>query len=103
MNMTNTMGLIYEVVNSAETFDQLSQAILKSSDSDGNIRGRTNSFNAYKMANNCIDIGKSEYPNFNKLTREFGIRQQAIYLKHYEKSSYIPRQRASDYIDEFDS
>ena len=85
MDMTNTMGLIYEVVNSAETFDQLAKAIIQSSDSDGNIKGRTNSFSADRMANKCIEVGKSEHPEFNTLTRAFGIRQQAIYLKHYEK------------------
>lgn len=74
----------YELVNSCETRQALKDAIMAFAEEDGSIRGRTRSFNAARMAEN-VDavVGGQEIPNV--LTREFGIRQQALYLNWYHK------------------
>lgn len=68
---------IYDRVNASETLDELAEIIESLADSNGDIQGRSRKFNAEKMALFCrhfnIDIS-------NALTREYGIRQQAIYL-----------------------
>ena len=46
------------------------------------ILGRKKTFDAIKMAENCHSVIKRGFPP-NLLTREFGIRQQALYLKYY--------------------
>lgn len=72
----------YEAVNRCETLDELAEVILSFADEDGNIQGRVRKFNAEMMANACRN-----YPEFPKniLTREFGIRQQAMYIEYYNK------------------
>lgn len=71
---------IYDKVNQCETFEQLALIIESLADEEGYIQGRTRKFNAKKMAQYCrnFNIG---YPNI--LTREFGIRQQAMYIHYY--------------------
>ena len=76
----------YELVNTAESIIQLEQAILSLADEDGMIRGRTQKFDAAWMASKVKEIVIDEgWSNPNNLTREFGIRQQALYLRYYEK------------------
>lgn len=70
----------YEAVNKAETFEELAQVIESFADEDGKIKGRTRSFDAKKMADACRIY--SDLPR-NILTREFGIRQQAMYIDYY--------------------
>lgn len=73
---------MYDLVNKCETTEQLSNAILTIAEDDM-IKGRSKSFDAEKMANNVSRVVKGELiPNV--LTREFGIRQQALYLQYYE-------------------
>ena len=48
---------------------------------NGSIQGRTKLFSAKKMAMFCRDF-KYQLPN--SLTREFGIRQQAMYIIYYD-------------------
>jgi len=72
----------YEIVNSAESLDQLSTAILFINDSNGDIRGRNRMFNGVKMAAMCYQVPKLPY---SVLTRNYGIRQQAMYIVHYEE------------------
>ena len=72
----------FELVNKAETFDELAKAILEIAE-DGEISGRSRLFQAKKMANHCTLEIFSVLPE--TLTRAYGIRQQAFYLKHYEK------------------
>ena len=67
----------YDTVNACETLEELSKVILSFADSDGMIQGRTKKFKAKKMAHACMAMGILK-PNM--LTREFGIRQQAIYI-----------------------
>lgn len=73
---------IYDKVNACETLVELSKVILELSDEDGNIQGRTKKFNAERMADHCRNFSMFE-PNV--LTREFGIRQQAMYIAYYSK------------------
>ena len=72
----------YELINKCETDNELAQAILLLSDKEGIIKGKNKAFNAIKMAENCHSVIKRGFPP-NLLTREFGIRQQALYLKYY--------------------
>jgi hypothetical protein len=70
----------YEAVNKCETFEELANMIESFADEDGMIQERVNKFDATEMAKLCRD-----YPNYprNVLTREFGIRQQAMYIEYY--------------------
>lgn len=73
---------IYDKVNACETLVELSKIILELADEDGNIQGRTRKFNAERMADHCRNFSMFAA---NTLTREFGIRQQAMYLSYYSK------------------
>jgi len=81
--MRQNIGSKYEKINQAETFAELSQAILEIADKDGNIQGRNILFSAERLPRKCLELKDAEYKNWNLLTREYGIRQQAIYLNHY--------------------
>ena len=75
----------FQLVNSCETSQELADAIIKMADPEtGEIKGRTRSFDAKRMSNNVFGVINGHY-EFNVLTREWGIRQQAMYLIHYEK------------------
>ncbi len=82
MNRRN-IGSKFEEINRAETFAQLSQAILNIADRDGNIQGRNILFSAKELSQQCLELRDDEHKNWNLLTREYGIRQQAIYLDYY--------------------
>lgn len=71
---------IYDKVNQCETLEDLSKIILELADKNGEIQGRTRRFDAAKMAERCLFF-KNHIPNV--LTREFGIRQQAMYILYY--------------------
>lgn len=79
----------FEAVNAAEDFKQLAEAIRNIAE-DGQIRGRTRFFDAEKMAAACenfptyMDMGRP-----NVLTREYGIRQQAMYLDYYSRINHL--------------
>lgn len=72
----------FQAVNKCETIAQLQSLILEFADSDGNIQGRTRKFNAEKIAKGAMQYFLSEDPP-SVLTREFGIRQQAMHIKHF--------------------
>jgi len=72
----------YERVNSCETVKQLEDAILSFANENNVIKGRQISFNALTMASCVLGVVKGESTP-NLLTREFGIRQQALYLRLY--------------------
>jgi hypothetical protein len=72
----------YELVNKAESIKELEDAILAFADDYGEIQGRTRSFNAAKMSSYVESVVKGSWANV--LTREFGIRQQALYLREYK-------------------
>jgi hypothetical protein len=72
----------YELINKCETDNELAQAILLLSDKEGMVKGRNKAFAAEKMAGSCHLVINKNYPP-NLLTREYGIRQQALYIKYY--------------------
>jgi hypothetical protein len=72
----------WQLVNQAETQDQLADVIAKLTDSEGMIQGRVKKHNASQMIIGLNLYMKDQIAS-NILTREFGIRQQAIYLKHF--------------------
>ena len=69
-------------MNQCEDAEELSEAILAASE-DGIIQGRKRPFDANKMAGYVAPVIAGSLPA-NVLTREFGIRQQALYIKYYE-------------------
>lgn len=75
---------IYDRVNQCTSFEDLAKVIRDLADEDGMIQGRTRKFDANKMADACLRFKEymaSGWPNI--LTREYGIRQQAMYLDFY--------------------
>jgi hypothetical protein len=71
----------YDLINSQESLKGLAAAIRSFAEADGMIQGRTRRFDAEKMAKACLQF-RNYTPNV--LTREFGIRQQAMYIVYYE-------------------
>jgi len=74
----------WQLVNQCETQAQLSDVITKFADPEGMIQGRQRKFDAGKMIIGLNYFMTDEMPA-NVLTREYGIRQQAIYLKTFNK------------------
>ena len=74
----------WQLVNQAETKTQLAFIINKLADPEGMIHGRKREFDASKMIIG-LDLFMKDVMPANVLTREFGIRQQAIYLKIFNK------------------
>jgi hypothetical protein len=72
----------YQAVNNCETLEQLAEVILSFADEDGNIQGRSRKFSASEMASACLEYDLAYH---NSLTREYGIRQQAMYIIFYNK------------------
>lgn len=66
-------------VNEAKSLEELADIILSLADNDGMIQGKTDKFNAERMAAHCLDF---QLHNANVLTRMYGIRQQAMYLTY---------------------
>jgi len=74
----------WQAVNQCETRLQLACVINNLEDSEGMIQGRERKFDAAKMIIGLNHFMADEMPA-NVLTREYGIRQQAIYLKTFYK------------------
>jgi len=73
----------FQAVNACETAEELAEVVLSFADSEGLIKGRSRMFDAQRMANNVYYVINQEaIPNL--LTREFGIRQQALYIQFYK-------------------
>lgn len=72
----------YEAVNRCETFDELAEVILSIGSALGSVPGRTRDFQADKMVEGLLGFAGDVFPP-NVLTRRWGIRQQAMYIKHY--------------------
>jgi hypothetical protein len=73
----------FVLVNGCENAEALSAAITSLSDENGNIKGRSRTFSGTKMASYVPSVISGSV-SANCLTREFGIRQQAIYIKYYQ-------------------
>lgn len=74
----------WQAVNQCENQAQLADLIAKFADEDGMIQGRERKFDASKMIIGLSYFMVDQMPA-NVLTREYGIRQQAIYLKIFNK------------------
>tara|TARA_R110000782_G_scaffold106562_2_gene194846 strand:+ start:174 stop:416 length:243 start_codon:yes stop_codon:yes gene_type:complete len=73
----------WQLVNQAETIQTLAFIINKLADPEGMIQGRSKKFDASKMIIG-LNLFMEDTMPANVLTREFGIRQQAIYLKTFK-------------------
>lgn len=73
----------YKLINKAETIEELKEAMEAISEK-GMIKGRRKSYIADKMIAMVDFIYNDNYP-LNFLTRNYGIRQQMLYLLHYNK------------------
>lgn len=71
----------YDAVNATTTLEELAETIQSFADENRQIQGRNRTFNADKMAIACRNFSKLP-PNV--LTRNYGIRQQAMMLSYYE-------------------
>jgi hypothetical protein len=71
----------YQAVNACETAGELEKAILSIAE-DGQVPGRSSPKNAETQAS-YVKLVLTGYPA-NILTRSYGIRQQALYIKYYE-------------------
>jgi hypothetical protein len=74
----------WQEVNQCETPQGLGFLIISLADDKGMIQGRERKFDASRMAT-ALQIFMEDEAPANVLTREFGIRQQAIYLKSLNK------------------
>lgn len=73
----------YEAVNQAESLKALADTIRSFADDNGKVTGRERFFEAEKMAKNCESFNTG-WPT--SLTRNYGIRQQAIMLRMQNKA-----------------
>ena len=74
----------YETVNAAATLEELQAVVLKLNDENGLIQGRSEKYPVEMMAHN-VRLVVDEGHRANLLTRSYGIRQQALYLREYTK------------------
>lgn len=74
---------VFEKVNQTESLEELSRVILELANKQGLIKGRTGFFNADLMARHCRNFMNFEPSTYRFLTREFGIRAQAMLLRSY--------------------
>ncbi len=74
---------IYKAVNKCETHEELALVIESLTDEHNMIQGRTRTLNGRLMAAACRGGLSRKNPQF--LTREWGIRQQALYIDLYKK------------------
>ncbi len=73
----------FQLINQCETVEELADAILKISGGI-EIKGRFISFDAEKMSKRVAQVVNEDLiPNV--LTRQYGIRQQALYIKFYQR------------------
>lgn len=74
----------YEAVNKCETLKELAEVIRSFADDNDEIQGRSIKLNASNMVRVCEDPSLLvTFPNF--LTRQWGIRQQAMYIMYYDQ------------------
>lgn len=72
---------IYERVNQCESYEELADVIESLTDIHGLIEGRSQALDGDVMAQKCRDFENVSNPSW--LTRRYGIRQQAMYIKYY--------------------
>jgi len=72
----------YQLINSSESVEDLQRNIELISDDTGHIKGSMNYFNASTQAL-AVRVFMEDACRSTMLTRSYGIRRQAIYLKFY--------------------
>jgi hypothetical protein len=72
----------FKLVNSCETAEELSKAIIECSN-NGIIKGKLIDFDALLMSDRVYRV-INENLTPSTLTRNWGIRQQALYIKYYK-------------------
>lgn len=72
----------WQTINACKSLEQLGIAIIHISGPSQIIQGTSKEFDAIKMATYAANF--NDYPD-NYLTRNYGIRQQAIYLSKKRK------------------
>ena len=72
----------YQLINKCETVEQLAEAMQNIAE-DGYIKGRIKSFKVDEMINGLKLFIEDKAPQ-NVLTREYSIRQQAMYIKSWK-------------------
>lgn len=82
MENTITELALWQRVNSTETLDELKSAILACANENGIIQGKARPFDANRMVGRVDDVAAGTQP-INTLTRNYGIRQQFMYLSYY--------------------
>lgn len=84
----------YQAVNDTKSLEELADVIESFADEYGQIQGKYELHDAGLMAERCrklvgFDLWKSYITlgriRLGQLTRKYGIRQQAIYLKTYKR------------------
>lgn len=74
----------YNKVNLCKTHEELAEVIESLADKNGMIQGRTSKFISENMANFCRNFNAIyKSGQINLLTRNFGIRQQALMIHYY--------------------
>ena len=72
----------FQLINACETAEELTHAVRRLADPEtGMIKGRVKEFDSQRMAGYVTFVVNEGAPA-NLLTREFGIRQQALYLRY---------------------
>ncbi len=74
----------YERVNKCETIDELCDVLKSFADDSGHIQGRYKTFEADNMIAWARAFYNGETIFANRVTREYGLRQQLLYLCHYK-------------------
>lgn len=73
----------WQLINSCETVEELQQAIITIADPETKqIQGRRTFWDAEKLSNYVPMVVKDGIGYAALLTREYGIRQQALYIKY---------------------
>lgn len=84
----------FKLVNKCETFKELADTIISiGKDKGGIIKGRSKSKRAKQQALYVLDFLNLSTTDF--LTRNYGIRQQAIYIAYYENLENVVKNNNS--------
>ena len=80
----------YTKVNQTKSLEELAKVIESFADENGQIEGNSALHDVDKMVEVCnllkfVDLEGDVRKVYSNLTRRYGIRQQAIYLKTYQR------------------
>lgn len=83
----------FKTVNIAEWPEDLSSCILGLADEEGFIQGRARKFDAKRMAVKAMEYIKDTTGTVppRVITREYNLRQQAMYIKFYTQNGTVQR------------